>query len=81
MPLQSFLKTLGKNVSKARKERKLTQREVASLAKIPSRYLQRIEAGSVNMTLSTLLRLSLPLAVHPCDLMPKVGEWENKPFR
>ena len=80
MQLQLFLKSLGKNVSKARKDRKLTQVETASLARISYRYLQRIEAGRVNMTLSTLLRLARPLAVHPCELLPNTSEWKGATY-
>ena len=70
MQLEELLKLTGKNIARLRKERSLTQREAAKRAEISYRYFQHIEAGKVNMTLSTLTRLAEFLKVHVCEVLP-----------
>ena len=70
MALETILKIIGRNVAKNRKSRHLTQRVAADQAGISYRYFQRIEAGTVNITLSTLYRLSQLLKVSVCDILP-----------
>lgn len=73
--MNTFLKRVGKNVANARRESELTQAELAERVDISTRYLQSIEAGQVNMTLSTLLRLARPLRVPPARLIAVDNEW------
>lgn len=54
---------VGANVRRLRKERGLTQEEVAHGAEISVRYLSSIEAGRENLTLQVLERLSVALQV------------------
>lgn len=77
MQLNAFLKTLGKRISEARKRRSLTQLEASRLAQISYRYLQRIESGKVNLTMSTLLRILIPFNLHPAEILPSTQEWKQ----
>jgi transcriptional regulator with XRE-family HTH domain len=62
----------GKNLRDMRKAKELSQEKLAEMADLHPRALQKIEAGDVNVTLSTILRLQKALG---CP-------WENlfRPF-
>jgi transcriptional regulator with XRE-family HTH domain len=55
--IQSF----GANVRRERTARKLTQEELAELAELHLRTLQKIEAGEINLLLTTVLRIKRAL--------------------
>lgn len=78
--LEKYLKLTGRKVAEARRRQEMTQQECAGEARISPRYLQSIEAGQVNMTLSTLLRISRPLGVNPHSLLPESGFSKKKPL-
>jgi len=62
----------GKNLRDLRRAKELSQERLAEMADLHPRALQKIEAGDVNVTLSTILRLQKALG---CS-------WENlfRPF-
>jgi transcriptional regulator with XRE-family HTH domain len=66
------LVAFGKNLRDIRKAKELSQEKLAEMADLHPRALQKIEAGDVNVTLSTILRLQKALG---CP-------WENlfRPF-
>jgi transcriptional regulator with XRE-family HTH domain len=66
------LVVFGKNLRDIRKAKELSQEKLAEMADLHPRALQKIEAGDVNVTLSTILRLQTALG---CP-------WENlfRPF-
>lgn len=74
MPLSSKelkrLKVFGGNVRRERSARRLTQDELAELADIATRNLQKVEAGELNILLTTTLRIQLALKCHWKKLMP-----------
>jgi transcriptional regulator with XRE-family HTH domain len=47
----------------------MTQETLAAAVGIGSRHLQKIEAGEVNVTLSTICRIASVLAVDPGSLL------------
>ena len=53
----------GQNVSRLRGERGLTQEDLAELAEIDRRYVQRIEAGTANPGIDVIVRIKNALAV------------------
>jgi transcriptional regulator with XRE-family HTH domain len=55
------IKTFGANVRRERVSRNLTQDELAEKAEIATRNLQKIEAGEINVLLTTAFRLQLAL--------------------
>jgi transcriptional regulator with XRE-family HTH domain len=61
MPLNSKqaaqIKAFGVNVRRERMDRKITQEKLAELVDLNIRTIQKIEAGHVNILLTTVLRL------------------------
>jgi len=57
MNLEQAMKRFGRNVQNIRKTRKITQEKMRDFG-FNYRYFQKIEAGLVNPTLGTLLKLS-----------------------
>lgn len=55
---RNFLVAVGRNIRAAREAANLSQREVAERAGHRQAYLSRIEAGKVNLTALTLLRIA-----------------------
>ena len=66
-------KHLGGSIRRARVEKGLTQQQLAELADLNIRNVQRIEAGQVDVLLSTTARLKKVLGVEWNELLPK--EW------
>lgn len=59
----------GEKIRILRKEKELTQDELAFLAKISPSYLSAIERGITDTTISTLKRLAKALAIEPHELL------------
>lgn len=68
MKLERAMLKFGKNVRKLRLERKLTQEMMRDYS-FNYRYFQKIEAGEVNPTLGTLLKLAKALGCSLSDLL------------
>ena len=66
--LKRFLVDFGKNVKKARKKKSLTLEAFGLDCGLTKMQVHRIEKG-YNITLETLLKLSLALNVSLCDLL------------
>lgn len=60
---------LGKNVNRLRQQRELTQEELAEMAEIDRRYVQRIERGSANPGIDIIARLKNALGAEWTDLL------------
>jgi len=67
-------KIVGANVRRLRKERGLTQEQLAMETEIDLTYLGGIERGRRNPSVSVLGRLANALGVHPRDLFNAVAE-------
>ena len=65
------LEVLGANIRRERSARKMTQERLAELADISTRNLQKVEAGQLNILVTTLVRLQLALRCSWNKLMPK----------
>lgn len=65
---ETHLKALGARIRDLRKERGLTQEELAERAGLHSRYISRIELGGANFGVSVLFDLAKGLAINPADL-------------
>ncbi len=74
MPLsvkeQKRLKMFGDNVRRERSAQGLTQDRLAELAEISTRNLQKVEAGELNILLTTIVRIQLALKCPWKKLMP-----------
>jgi transcriptional regulator with XRE-family HTH domain len=60
---------LGSNVRALRNGALLTLKKASERAEMHWRHWQKIEAGEVNVTLQTLVRLGESLEVDPADLL------------
>lgn len=58
-------KLIGRNIRHLRKERRMSQEELASEAGLAMRHLGRIERGEGNPTVAMLGKLAEVLEVHP----------------
>lgn len=59
----------GKRLRKIRLEKKLSQRGLALEADMEHKHVQRIEAGEVNPTMTTIIALAAALGVDPGELV------------
>ena len=67
---QHRLKSFGASVRRERCARGLTQDALAERAGIATRNLQKVEAGELNILLTTVLRIRLALECSWQKLMP-----------
>lgn len=63
-----YIKSLGKRIRTIRKEKKMTQLEVAVGANMEENAVQRIEAGRTNPTTKTLIKISRVLGTEVKEL-------------
>ncbi|WP_151978515.1 helix-turn-helix domain-containing protein [Acinetobacter soli] len=64
----------GQLVRKYRKEKNMSQEQLALLCNMDRSYLGRIERGEVNPTLEKIYELANSLEVLPNELLPKKSE-------
>lgn len=65
----TFLRQVAKNIKDVRARRGLTQEEMEHLSGLMRRHYQSIEAGAINLTLLTLVRIAKALRVSPQRLL------------
>ena len=63
------LKKFGENLRKLRNEKGLSLREMSYACSIDNSKIAKIEKGKINITLTTLLQLSVALEIHPSTLL------------
>jgi transcriptional regulator with XRE-family HTH domain len=66
--LKGTAKQVGRGIAVFRRERGLTQEELAEEAGFTARYLQAVEAGGENLTLESLVEFANLLQVAVTDL-------------
>ena len=66
-----WLKQLGDNIRRERVARQISQQQLAELADLNIRSFQRIEAGEVDVLLTTAVRIHKALACSLEKLLPK----------
>ena len=64
------IRVFGANVRRERVRKGLTQDELAEKAEIATRNLQKIEAGEINILVTTAFRIQLALQCPWKSLMP-----------
>ena len=60
----------GQLVRKYRKEKNMSQEQLALLCNMDRSYLGRIERGEVNPTLEKIYELAIALDMHPSSFLP-----------
>src|SRR6266487_4844581 len=72
----NLLKIIGKNVARIRREKKLSQEQLAYLADIDRTYIGYIENAKYNVTISKLEQIAEALEVSVSEL---INEYVSKP--
>lgn len=73
MPIRrkDLLRHVGRRIAQLRSEGGLTQEELAARLRISDRYLRRIEAGEMNLTLWSLAKIANKLGVGMAAFLEK----------
>jgi len=67
MERNEFLISLGSRIREIRKQKKMTQEQLANVCEFEKANLSRIESGLTNPTILTLLKMSRALEVRLSD--------------
>lgn len=67
---QELALTIGTNIREIRKNKSISQEQLALLTTIDRSYLGRIERGEVNITVEKLYQISNTLQIDPKMLLP-----------
>ena len=65
-----LMKRLGANVRRLRMQRRMTQEQLAEHCDLNTRTVQKIEAGQLNIVVTTLKRIQLALGCAWTKLLP-----------
>lgn len=68
--IQAQLKAFGANVRRERASKELTQEKLAELVDVNIRTIQKIEAGDINVLMTTVMRIQRALGCSWSKLMP-----------
>ncbi|AYL95297.1 helix-turn-helix domain-containing protein [Mucilaginibacter celer] len=66
---EHILKTLGEIVLRIRTDKSLSQQEVSNRCDVDRAKISKIESGSANYNITTLIELAKGLGVSPKDLL------------
>ena len=67
-------KLIGRNFARLRREKALTQEEVAALSGFSQQYLSGLESGKRNPTIVSIYELAQALGIDHMDLVRPDGE-------
>ncbi len=67
--LASYLKGLGRRISTLRKERSMSQQQLADTADLDRTYISAVEHGKQNVTVGAIVKLAVALQIPLDDLM------------
>ena len=76
-----LLKAVAQQVVRLRRDRGWTQEQLAERADVSSRYLQRIERGRENLTLTTLAKIADALRIRVAELFATKPKRRASPSR
>ena len=65
----ALLVLFGEQLKKFRKERNISQEELAFKAELDRTYISGLECGKRNPTLKILVKLAISLNMSPCELL------------
>lgn len=69
-----LIKAVGKRIRQLRLSKKATQIQLAYWCDFKRQYMSRVEAGEINLTLKTLVKIADALDVSIHDLLPSDKE-------
>lgn len=76
-----FLEGIGNKIVEYRERNNQTQNDISFLTGIENSEISKYEKGKINMTISTLLKFSQALNVHPkllCDFSFDIEKYGKK---
>jgi len=76
--MSDLVKKVGERIRRIRKERNLSQEELAERSGIHANYVGQVERGEKNLTLETLEKIVLGLNISLEQLFRYLGPMENK---
>ncbi|AUP79091.1 helix-turn-helix domain-containing protein [Flavivirga eckloniae] len=76
--VEVFIDDIGKRIRELRKERNMTQLDLATISDIDERQVQRLERGHTSATLKTLLKITNGLNVNFLEFFEFINKTENK---
>lgn len=76
-----LIQSVGRRLGDLRRERGLTQQEVADRLEVTMRYVQRVEAGEANLTLESMAELANALRVPIEELFATPEPRRRRPGR
>lgn len=74
---EDFLIEIGKRISELRDKNKQTLDDIEFLTGIDSSDINKYELGKINLTMKTLIKLSIALRVKPKDLLDFKFDFEK----
>ena len=66
---RDVLRGVGQRIAELRRARRLTQAQTAECLEVSLKYWQRVEAGTQNLSILSLIRIAAVLHVPPRDLL------------
>jgi transcriptional regulator with XRE-family HTH domain len=80
MDALNILQLIGQTIRELRLERGMTQQQVADLCGFQRTFLSAVEKGQYNVSMLTLLKISVALGVLPAELLRRVTKAAMKTF-
>lgn len=77
----AILKNVGYRISEMRRERRLTKEAFATKADVTLKYIQRVESGSENLTLLSIVRFANILEKDLAEFLLPASLAPRKPGR
>ncbi|MDC8105015.1 helix-turn-helix domain-containing protein [Chryseobacterium sp. B21-037] len=74
---EEFLIEIGKRISEIRNKNEQTLDDIEFLTGIDSSDISKYELGKINLTMKTLIKLSLALRIKPKDLVDFKFDFEK----
>ncbi len=71
---KDILKRLGLRIRDLRLEKSISQEELAAIANVHRTYIGMVERGEKNITILTLVRLSLALEVNLIEILKGIRD-------
>ena len=69
---QEYFAIIGKNLRNLRKEKGLSQQDLANLCDVDRAKISTIETAKEDFVLTTLLELAAALEIEPADFLKKI---------
>ena len=78
---QRALRGVGRRIAELRRDRGFTQEKMAVQARVSWKYVQRVEAGTENLTLRSLVKFAALLGVSLAEMIEPPQELVVRPGR